>query len=612
MFCQDAQGIFDEHYPGAVRDVLGFDGWGHANEKNILDILDMLYWYRKSRHKNKCDLLIERIYRHSGLFTLRKVIKQTLHTINGLLCKKFMVFGPEISSYHGLADQTASIFLGLAEEYSGIEPDPDIVQPFVELKRIFNFTKEIFYKGTSTDSSSWLDWKFQNQHVREFFNLEFRALKATINSMKRLSDSDYTESPAWFFRSTTFCQTRNLGYLPPSQYDRAVMVFRDTVSRPVEDLDPELDHLIRVAVTDRLQESDIRPGFLDNPEGPEEKVLAEEVLSHIELDLKGTASFSHTVTQGGKLEDARVAIQRIRENNWSIPVRDLKTNEILSSISYDSDDEAHWNRLLFWYAYQISLNWCAQRGLLEEELYYSFLLPNEEEFELDVMESSIVHIMEPGKIRDLVKGTGEITWALTPAAKIFQAALALLPEHKAGLQLAAHDWAHSRRISSESDESGFIFDPETGKLRGDIVHIFKDWTQSTDYIGKRVGLAHLGAFAHFIGFPPAYFKLVTILIREPQPVREVSSMRMIIEGNNQGSYTMERLEWNGSINEGFMMGMPITKVILHLIHVSERAIVKEFLRREGISLRPGFKGPKPYQEHVHIPRTVPSNPLLST
>jgi hypothetical protein len=504
------------------------------------------------------------------------------------------------------------MFLALVTEY-GHDPAKELVSPvYSELKDLFNFTKEVFYKGDNYNRTSWLCWEFKHTAIRQFFSSEFSRLHQTISRLFRLENQDYSSSIAWFFRSSTFSQTRNMGYLPTHMAEKKFADFRETISRPLEDLSPELDQLIRMAIGHRLEEAGISFRFLDEPKTELEKETAEAVLSHVQLDLKGTASVSHHVAEGGKLEDARKAISLIRVHSWKIPVRSLKDNSILEYVSYDTDDnEAHWNRLLFWYSYQLSLNWCAQRGLLEEELYFSFPLPNGDDFEIDILEASIVHIMEPGKVRDLVKSTGELTWVLTPGTKIIQAALALVPEHKAGLELASHDWAHSRRISSESEESGFLYHRLTGAILADILHAFKDWKQSTDYIGKRVGLAHLTAFAEYIGFPQAYLELIKILIREPQPVKEVVTERHVISGAaGSDIITSEKVSWNGFINEGFMMGLPITKPILHLVHTSEREVVKYFLRKELITVEPGLNGPPAPSQHVHMPRTAPENRIL--
>lgn len=607
MFCQDSQGIFDNRYPGAIKDVLGVSGWGHTSAQNICEVMDYLYWFRKSPIKDSTEKLMRKVFMRIGIEGLRRAIKQSLHTLNGLMCKKFFVFGPEISSYTCIAEQTARLFHALLDEY-GHNPSEEYSSPvFQEMKDLFNFTKSIFYKGDIVDRTSWLLWDFKHKDLKFFFTKEFAALYKTIDLLKRNSNMDYTDSLAWFFRSTTFAQTRNLGYLPPHMAEKAFADFRDTISRPVEALSTENDKLIRLAVIQRLKDSEITYKFLEEPSTEAERQIADDVLSNISLDLKGSASVNNMVAEGGKLEDARLAINMIQDNNWTVPIRSLKTNEIVGNIGYDtSDTEAQWNNLLFWFSYQLALNWCAMRGLVPEDLYYPFPQKGkeEEDYNIDILEASIVHIMEPGKIRDLVKGTGYLTWVLTPAAKILQAALALLPEHHAGLELASHDWTHARRISSESTESGFIY-LKDGTVKQNVLQVFKDWKQSTDFISKRVGAAHLTAFAQYIGFPPAYLRILLILIREPQPVREVVTMRYHEEGIDDGTFKIEKVAWSGKITEGYMMGLPVTKPILHLIHVSEREVVKMFLKKERLKIGPGDRGPPQQTLHVHMPRDSP-------
>jgi hypothetical protein len=360
-----------------------------------------------------------------------------------------------------------------------------------------------------------------------------------------------------------------------------------------------------MAVRERFREAEISQGFLSNPQTEDEKYLAKEIFGNVNLDLKGTASLDHAVLEGGKLEDARVAIRLIVDNKWDVPVRNLHDNTIVDYMRgfEETDADSDWNTLLFWFSYQLTLNWHAQRRLVKDDLYWGFVLKTGKHYSFDILESSIVHIMEPGKVRNLVKGTGIVAWFLTPAAKILQKTLAQFPEHRAGLELSAHDWIHTRRISAESDESGFIYDNTTGRRKSDIVQIFKDWTESTDFISKRVGIAHLGSMMGYIGFPAAYGTLVLSTIREPQKVNEVIFHRYETEGRDTGSFDTERVKWSGQIVEGFMMGMPVTKVILHLMHVSERMIAKFYLERQGIEITDGDKAPRPLSQKVVIPRT---------
>jgi hypothetical protein len=317
----------------------------------------------------------------------------------------------------------------------------------------------------------------------------------------------------------------------------------------------------------------------------------------------------HAVLDGGKLEDARLCIRRIIDNDWMVPIRSLHDNKVLSWISPQAEEfDEDWNRILFWFSYQLAINWLCSRGLEKDEsLYHAFIERGGKEYTNDILRCAIVHIMEPGKVRNLVKGTGEVAWFLTPAAKILQTTLAMLPEHKAGLLDSSHEWMHTKRISAESDESGFIYHPKTGYRRPGILQVFKDWTESTDFISKRVGCAHLGSLMSYIGFPRAYGLMVLRIIREPQPVLEVIDYRYKTNVGTGDTWEVERRRWNGFVSEGYMMGMPVTKPILHLVHTSERQVVKHFLRKRGIAIEDGKKGPKNWDHIVNLPRSLPGN-----
>lgn len=201
------------------------------------------------------------------------------------------------------------------------------------------------------------------------------------------------------------------------------------------------------------------------------------------------------------------------------------------------------------------------------------------------MDARVVHISEPGKERNLTKSHACLAWFLTPASKITQGLLAFLPEHRAGLLESNHEWRHQKRISALSDESGFVYDSATGKLQKEIRHVFKDWTESTDFISKLVGWSHLRGLLDYVGFPHSYKQLLLKTIVEPQPVVETLS-RIILE---DGQEIVEPVNWKGFIREGFMMGNPMTKTILHLVHVSERTIVTHFLTRKGLRFKESYK-----------------------
>jgi hypothetical protein len=298
--------------------------------------------------------------------------------------------------------------------------------------------------------------------------------------------------------------------------------------------------------------------------------------------LKGTASVDTYVKDGGKLEDARRVLEMADLNAWEIPVRDLETLLIKEFISVERSTElgADFSRTLFWISFQLILNhWSNQSSDSPWKKFYHGFLDRGKPFEPNIMGATIVHISEPGKERNLTKSSAFLAWFLAPAAKVLQSTLALIPEHRAGLLESGQDWRHLKRISSESEEAGFLFDPSSGFLREEIVQIFKDWTESTDFISKHVGYLHTRAGMEYIGFPVGYQNLVLKTIVEPQPVTEVVHRHLF-----DSEEVIEPVIWTGAIREGFMMGNYLTKPILHSIHCTELEISRQFLLSEGIRL----------------------------
>jgi hypothetical protein len=365
--------------------------------------------------------------------------------------------------------------------------------------------------------------------------------------------------------------------------------FRNTVNRETVTVEPEMMHLQAIAVKSRLA-SKIPPLILNEERIPsrskEEKEMFQDIFSRIAMPIKGSASLDTFVKDGGKIEDARALLELARTNKWKIPVRDLGTHEIREFISVSDDPDLleDVSRPLFWISYQLFLNHWIGKGQWDKNEEYSFWIGCVK-YAPKIMDAKIVHISEPGlKERNLTKSHSCLAWLLTPGAKLAQGTLAVLPEHRAGLLESGHEWRHQKRISPLSDESGFIYDSRTGKVYSDIRHVFKDWTESTDFICKVVGYTHLRAFFDYTGFPPAYARLILKTIVEPQPVTEVIAMTQ--EGPDE---IVEPVQWSGSINEGFMMGNPMTKPILHLVHESEHAVAILYLKRRGLRFSPSYK-----------------------
>jgi hypothetical protein len=250
-------------------------------------------------------------------------------------------------------------------------------------------------------------------------------------------------------------------------------------------------------------------------------------------------------------------------------------------------DESIYNlsSILFWFALQHGINYLIAKGIWKEENYFPFIKingsennPKDHYILENFLDAQILDIDEGGKLRKLVKNHASFNWLLAPGSKISQKVLAQMPDHTAGLEAGAHDWVFTKRIGGTSSESAFLYD-HTGKIKKQSTFGYMDWTEATDKMRKRTGIAHLRPFFGYIKFPKLYGVLIMTLIREPQRVREIHQITITPDGQEK-----EVIRWNGYIREGFMMGNRMTKTILHLAHTSEKALAQLILEREGITV----------------------------
>lgn len=79
------------------------------------------------------------------------------------------------------------------------------------------------------------------------------------------------------------------------------------------------------------------------------------------------------------------------------------------------------------------------------------------------------------------------------------------------------------------------------------------------------------------GFPLWYGILIREMVSLPQPA--VEEIRMTYTEN--GEYITEKVKINMIIRNGFMMGNPVTKVVLHGFHLAEEGVVKQLLENFG-------------------------------
>jgi len=588
MFCQNSQSVLDGKYTKPLRNWLGFDGWEAANTpERVGKVLESLYWYRKFC-SNHCRKLMEQAA-ENNFRLFKSVLEQTLHTINGFLCKKFLLLPCEMEGYIQLAKNTNEVFEEFMQDY--LRPikwkqEPTVENSiFLKAKKIFKTVKQRFlseaYDARISCISLLKGEKSEHCKFAKFWFHAISRLEKRIRVEREVWNTDYTQSLAWLNTMSGIAQTRNLGYLPPWVADVKREEFRATIGRERVKVDRSHLELVRAAVMKRAYEMGVEPDLLDR-QGREETDEFKEVINSIRIPLKPTASVATTVFNGGKVEDARQLLQDARRNKWKVPERDLKTGEVKQWLTLpdidltDPDAEIPpFEGFLFWISFQIVLNWFASKYRIYAK--YLHKLPGSERWTEDLQRMSIVHISEPGKERNLTKTSSVLTWFLTPGSKVSQMALAINQDHRAGLVLSAQDWMHQRRVSSQSFESFWMFDDKTRLLRPDVWNGFQDWTESTDHIKRDIGVMALYAWMDYIKFPPFYKQLICLVVQWDYAVSEYTHTEWV-------SGIVERHHYNGKVTEGFMMSMPFTKTILHLMHDVNIGVLHIWLYSKGVKV----------------------------
>jgi hypothetical protein len=579
MFCQNSQAVTDSSYSRPMRSKVNVSGWEAITEhETMLHVLDQLYWFKKFVSKSTRKFLGWQ-FKRVGWKSYKQRLSHVLHTLNGQVVQKILLFPCEMEGYRELARLTSSLFEELVRDYFHVADTEPTVESsiFMRIKAMRKKVKQSFPSMNVEVRHSVFPLALREQgkcsHAR-FWAGCFRRLERRTMGLEQ----DYTQSPLWLYTMGGFSQTRNLGWLPewvaePARKEFRMNLARDKVLLPK----PEI-LLCYKLVMKRMYEEGIEPRFLVTT-GRSMDTDFREVIHSLRIPLKPSASNNSTVSQGGKVEDARQLLSDAIRNRWRVPVRRFDTGEITGYISYDlglRTTRPDYEGYLFWLALQILSNDLIKRGRLKGAVWD---LPGSEIWELDLWRMQIVHISEPGKERNLTKTSSLVSWVLTVASKVCQMVLAYHQDHRAGLVLSAQDWMHQRRISSESFESKWMYDQNTRLRRDEVINGFQDWTQSTDFICRLVGGTVLQAFMSYVAFPKWFSEVVVKTALNDYAVTEI--LRTTYENG-----IPEREGYSGVVSEGFMMSMPLTKTILHLVHDVNVGLAHELLRSEGLKIAP--------------------------
>jgi len=367
MFCYDCQSILDESYGAVLKAETHNKGFSYISDVDtLLSLLNSLYWFRKFGEPSyKLSSIIRTAVAKRGIYFVKESLKQSLHTLNGFILKKFYAFGPEIVRYRQLAEQTARLFRDFFIEYT--MSDGESFPPYMpngiyhEAKEFFNSMKMKFHRATPEKRREAIEFDFSNGSLKAFFRTEMLRLQALITA-EAISGRDYTDSLAYFFRMTEACQTRVMGYVPSYYATSNSQKFHEKVTRPLESPTKQELNLIYAGVQVTLGESGVPRNILTNSEDNVDLRTLRSCLQDISLDISLSSSVDHSYSEAGKLEDARLLFRKIKERNWLIPIKDLHDGSIIEYLPplLDFDDESvNLSRYLFWTCFQLSLNyWC--------------------------------------------------------------------------------------------------------------------------------------------------------------------------------------------------------------------------------------------------------------
>jgi len=573
-FCKDSDNIFSDSYSRPVRDQLQVSGFPAVILKNDITLVYKLlrgcYWFKFSKISlSKCQQTV-------GFHSTLKSIKQAIYTINSLLIKLFYTVCD--FSYKEIAMRTAELFDDLMIDYCTrpvvelgmIRPVDKESSVFLDIKMTHKHMKTLFNDPEMTRRLSALEYPFHFKSVEAFYEPIIDALNERYNSAFVLEGTDYTTSLSWKFCMSLLVQTRSLGYLPKRVALFQDQQYRNKLNEPNEPITTIEQKMIVESIQRELKLINYPSNTLGIPTEFDDDIVDikfDQIMSEVEMPIKKSASYHTILSEGGRLEDCRLMIHHAIETRMKIPVRDLHTNQV-RHVFYAHETKSY-SKICFWVSYQLAINYIIARyqyskvrlKAVDESMYLQVYHPEN----YDLLNASIVHIQEPGKQRNLTKSTSPLTWFLIPGSKMLQGVLSEFPEHKVGLKSSADAWKFQQRLSSRGD-GRFIYNPD-GSVKP-FYFAYSDWTEATDNINRYIGLTHLKTLMNYSGFPIAYKEMILHLLALPQPVREVKS-----------SYDdpIDQISYSGQIRKGFMMGNPMTKTILHLLHVSERGTAIQYL-----------------------------------
>jgi len=567
--CPNGVSLFNDTYPGTIRDSTNLSGWSSVQPYNMESILDHLYWFKKFATERTRTI----IRNNSSNFALKTWVFNAIGTIDGLLIKQFMCFADVIGTYTSIAEKTARLFHQLLQDYS-IQPDPRVTSKpdttYDQIKPFLQLLKKCFHSENDQDRLRMLEVGFTHlDKINWFYSDLFRRIYHRIMDLWRDREINGLRSMAWYTRFTMLSKTRVIGHVPEATSQIQDTEYLEELDRKPKSVDPVRIKAVASSVLKGMQDQGIPAGGCRNVTNSDisSKQLDKD-RSYIDIQPKFSADVQHTIRQGGKPESGRKLIDTARKEKWKIPIRDLNTGKIIRRVDPPDVEAPGFKWAYKWISMEIVLQAFAKHGIE--------LRPEDSpecwgyEKTSKVFTVTYVRISESGKNRRLIKTSFEVNASTIVGAQMLATELAKGESHKIGLKGSGHAWRFEQRMSSEDPASDFMFDHEDLSLQKNIWGGFEDWRTATDKEEKPICTSMMYAAHCYTAFPVWYGKFCRKVLEQPL---EVTKKRIVRIFENGDSISVKS-EIKSMIRRGTMMGMQNCKNSLHLLHFAAECLTE--------------------------------------
>jgi hypothetical protein len=262
--------------------------------------------------------------------------------------------------------------------------------------------------------------------------------------------------------------------------------------------------------------------------------------------LSDSAKFDVTSNIGGAFEEARRILQRIKTANFAVHRVNLETGDLEPEILTEEKNSI--GDILFNYALMVLKT---PNGIHRAKRIRPSVVDENGKFRV-ITVSDIMHVM-----------------ALQPISHFLLTVLGSLPSSRSGVKAADHCWNFFKRLNPDN--------PEINNILQICNVLSTDFETATDYLQFLTTRAILRETLRFFSIGRWYTDVIIRLLTTPRVVYGTSYR----EWSNE-TKKMEVIEIpTFATRSGMLMGDPITKFTLHMVHLIARDLaIQEISSKE--------------------------------